>query len=817
MGVRVCTGLPVNVDEGTLDAERANRPRTHKGVIGMRGIGGFGRSRATSGVSFLAAVLVGVAGLVASSGSAYGQDAAAAPAAHQPVAKAQVASTLWEAARQGDKAAFDRVLLSVAQDPDAGPSSIALWAGELRAHYQQREADRATRLLEINDELDKSLAKPETDISLSEALRHAIEMDLVHPERGHVLKDERVKNLIARAGAVAHAEEGKGNLLVAGELFSLLNGLLDIEGTYRSDVERLNQRLSMVRFYAPHRLWEQRDSRLRAMSEKPLPPYNPVGDDFRERLKGVDSTLVIRALAYAPRHVDGADLRVLVASGLDALVLMAQTPDLAEAFPKINDKDAVAKFVAAVSHAREQVMARKEPVDVVTLDNVIQSVTDAGFTGLDIPREALLHEFGIGAYLPLDDYSVIIWPDELRRFEKNTQGKFVGVGVQIEYDEQSAVRIVTPLEGTPAHRAGIHPGDIITQIDGKSIYGLSLDQVVDLITGPAGTDVKVTIERKESDPSAKLTDATKGATDAAPIANPAGEPAAADAVKTQTIEKTLTRSVIKVATVKGWDRKGSGEYDWDWFVDRDRGIGYVRLTQFADDTGRELDAAIRQMREVGLKGLILDLRFNPGGLMDQAVRVARRFIKIEDGDIVMARGASGMIESRERTIPAQATLADIPVIVLVNEGSASASEIVSGAIACHSRAGDTDALVLGARSFGKGSVQNVWRLTQNASMKLTIQYYMLPDKTILHRKPGSLVWGVEPNLSIDMLPKQTTDVLKLRRDADVMLIDENGRTNSERPSPDDLLTKGMDPQLETALLLLRARSVGGPAQAANDR
>lgn len=807
----------------------------------MRGFGSIGhRTRGTTGGRLLAAVLASAAGCAGIAWSATAQVAAtdgaaavtevAPPAASVP--KAQIATTLWEAARAGDKAAFDRVLLSLAQDPDAGPSSIGLWASELRAHYQQREADRATRVLEINEELDAALAKPETDLSLSEALRHAIELDLVHPERGHVLKDERVKGLIARADAVAHAEEAKGNLLVAGELFSLLNGLMDIEGTYRTDVERLNQRLNMVRFYAPHRLWEQRDARLKAMGEKPLPPYNPVGDNFRDRLKGVDSTLVIRALAYAPRHVEGADLRELLTSGLDALILMAQTPDLAEAFPKLNDKDAVAKFVAKVSRSREQVLARKDPIDVVTLDNTIQSVTEAGVTDLDIPREALLHEIGIGAYLPLDDYSVIIWPDELRRFEKNTQGKFVGVGVQIEYDEQSAVRIVTPLEGTPAHRAGIHPGDVITQIDGKSIYGLSLDQVVDLITGPAGTEVTLTIERKEADSGVteKLTDATDStaiATDAAPIANLAGaDPDAPDAdapasdetpVKTQSIEKKLVRSIIKVATVKGWDRQGSGEYDWDWFIDRDRGIGYVRLTQFADDTGRELDAAIRQMRAAGLKGLILDLRFNPGGLMDQAVRVARRFIKVEDGDIVMSRGASGLIESRERTIPSQATLADLPVIVLVNEGSASASEIVSGAIACHARAGNADALVLGARSFGKGSVQNVWRLTPSSSVKLTIQYYMLPDKSILHRKPGSLTWGVEPNLAIDLLPKQTTDVLKLRRDADVMLIDENGRTSAERPNPQDLLTKGMDPQLETALFLLRARVVGGPAQAANDR
>jgi len=717
------------------------------------------------------------------------------------VAKAPVAETLslWDAAKVGDKAALERGLKALAADADPTTSTLGGWPSHLLTNLDKREADRAARITEINAELDAALAKPETDVTLSESLRHAIELDLVHPTRGSVREQPRVNGLISRADLKARELEASGQLLPAAELFSLLNGLLDIEGTYRPDIERVNQRLTMVRFYAPHRLWEQRDARLKAMGEKPLPPYNPIGDDFRKRLKGVDTTLIIRALAYTPRHIEGSNLNDLVVSGINAVGLMAQTTDLAEAFPKLADKAAVDRFVASVTAQKVAVAKRRDPIDVIALDNILANVLTAAQTELDLPREAVLHEFGNGSFLPLDDYSAIIWPDELRRFEKNTQGRFVGVGVQIEYDEQSAVRVVTPLEGTPAHKAGIHPGDIITQVDGKNIYGLSLDQVVDLITGPAGTPVTMTIDRKGPEPL--------GADGKVDPAN--------DEPKSETITKTMNRGVIKVATVKGWDRLSSGEYDWNWFVDKDRGIGYVRLTQFADDTGRELDAAIRQMREAGLKGLILDLRFNPGGLLDQAVRVSRRIIKAENGDIVMARGASGEIESRERTIPSQATLADIPVIVLINEGSASASEIVSGAIACHAKAGDADALILGARSFGKGSVQNVWRLTNVASMKLTIQYYMLPDQSIIHRKLGSTKWGVEPNLTIDMLPKQTTDVLTLRRDADVMRIDEKGLTRSATPRPnaEDILTKGLDPQLETALLLLRARVVGGPSQA----
>jgi carboxyl-terminal processing protease len=729
-------------------------------------------------------------------------DAPAAPAAAAPAAAST--TSLWDAARDGDKAEFLSALRAVAAGADPAEASLAGWAARLAAHYDQREADRLARIDEINAQLDAALEKPETDLTLAESLRHAIELDLVHAVRGSITDDPRIKRVVERAVARAHEEEAKGNLLPAGELFALLNGLYDIAGTYRPDVNRLNQRLSMVRFYAPQRLWEQRNTRLLEMGEKPLPPYNPVGDDFRERLRGVDATLVLRALAFTPRHVDGPRLNAVVTSGLDALASMATTRDLAIAFPKLTDQAAVDRFLASITRDKD-LIARREgaPLDMVQLDTMLERILREGAQALDLPREAMLHEFGNGAFLALDEYSAVIWPDELRRFEKSTQGRFVGVGVQIEFNEQSAVRVVTPLEGTPAHRAGIRPGDVITQVNGKNIYGLSLDQVVDQITGPQGTDVTLTVERE-----------LPAQRDAEGNIDPAN-----DDVKTESLTKVLTRDLIKVATVKGWERDGSGEYDWNWFVDKERGIGYVRLTQFADETGRELDSAIASMRKDGLSALILDLRFNPGGLMDQAVRVASRVIKVPNGEIVMARGATGRIESTERTRPSQATLADIPLIVLVNEGSASASEIVSGAIAHYSKTGDADALILGARTFGKGSVQNVWRLTNAASMKLTIQYYMLPDQTIIHRKPGQTDWGVEPNLTVDMLPKQTTDVLTLRRDADVMRIDENGVAApvagaAARPDPNDLLTKGLDPQLETALLLLRARIVGGAAQAA---
>jgi carboxyl-terminal processing protease len=195
--------------------------------------------------------------------------------------------------------------------------------------------------------------------------------------------------------------------------------------------------------------------------------------------------------------------------------------------------------------------------------------------------------------------------------------------------------------------------------------------------------------------------------------------------------------------------------------------------------------------------------------------VVRRFVDVEHGAVVMMSGPGGMMDQPpEFTRPAKARLAKTPVVCLINENSASASEIVSGALRYYGTTGGPDGqpaikcLVLGERSFGKGSVQNVFRLG-NGMMKLTIQYYMLPDKSIIHRKLGAEKWGIEPQLRVDMLPKQTTDALTLRRNADVMKIDENGAVAvdaDKAPNPDDLLTKGIDVQLETALVLLKSQA-----------
>jgi len=712
------------------------------------------------------------------------------------------ADHLWDAARLGDWKAFEISLSELASknaDVDAGAASVTKTAAMLKGHLAQRETDRAKRIGEVREELAKQTAAEQSNVTLAKLLRNATELQLLSVDKSAAMKEPLITGIIQRSRVTAHEAETGGDVFAAYELFTLLGALMEETGEFKGDVHRLSQRIDMLRLYVPETLWRLRNERQKAAGEKELPPYNPFGDDYKTKLASIDTALIVGAFIRSLTHVEQQPLAGVALGGLDALRTMVTTKDLRDAFPGLGDDAALASMLSTIDDESARIAALMRPLDPSQVDKMLGRLLAANGTTTKVPSYAFLHEFGNGAMSKLDDFSQIIWPDELRRFQKMTQSSFVGVGIQIEYDEASNVRVVSPLEGTPAQRAGIHPGDVLKKVDGRVILGLSLDQAVDVITGPAGSDVVLTMQRK---------DETKK--------DEKGEALLAE------VDFRLTRTIIKVPTAKGWSRSGVKEDDWNWFIDKENGIGYLRLTQFADNTGRELDEAIVAMRKDGLKGLILDMRFNPGGLLDQAVRIGRRFIDSPDGYIVAMRGPDGQITAPEQTTPERARLANIPVVVLVNEGSASASEIVSGALKCFQRGGEMkgnlDCIVVGGRTFGKGSVQNVWPLTKTSMIKVTTNYYVIPNGTILHRRPGSESWGVEPNFLVEMLPKQTVEALLTRRNADVVPVDERGQIQEDaknpRPKAQDLLTKGLDLQLETALLLMQSRVNSGAASQA---
>ncbi|HSW45313.1 MAG TPA: S41 family peptidase [Phycisphaerae bacterium] len=311
----------------------------------------------------------------------------------------------------------------------------------------------------------------------------------------------------------------------------------------------------------------------------------------------------------------------------------------------------------------------------------------------------------------LDTYSTYFTAAEYDEFQKRAKGEFPGIGVQLANPPGVGLVVVSPMEGTPAFRAGLRPGDRIMHIDAAKTAGLTLDQCVKMISGPAGTRVTLTIQRPDLD-----------------------EP----------YDVTLTRTVVNVPTVRGWAR--DTDWNWDYLIDTERRIGYVRVMSFEGKTAEQVHSIILDMlTNRKMRGLILDVRDNPGGLLEAVVTLCNRFLS--EGRIVSTKSRNQpevvYMATREDTYP------DFPLAVLVNAGSASASEILAGALRDHHRA-----VLVGEKTFGKGSVQEVLPVeNDNGWIKLTTAYYYLPGGTRIHGR------GVTPDRIVDLTPDQRAEML----------------------------------------------------------
>jgi carboxyl-terminal processing protease len=395
----------------------------------------------------------------------------------------------------------------------------------------------------------------------------------------------------------------------------------------------------------------------------------------------------------------------------------------------------------------------------------LNGVLRASERTVEIPPEVIAVEFTDGLLAELDRFSSMIWPHDVTDFHKNTMGHFYGVGIQIMKDPGEPLKVVTPLADSPALKAGIRPGDLITEVDGTETKGLSLDRLVSIIMGEKGTKVVLTVERR-------------------------GRPTP--------LKVPIIRDKIDIKTVKGWKRQCGGK--WQYLVSAEDGVGYIRLTQFTENSHQELLAALDDLRDelaeanLGqLQSLILDLRFNPGGLLRSATDIADEFVG--GGRIVATRGR----QKRPADIRAERTGRYLAgdLVVLVNEHSASAAEILSGALKDLERAGTK---IIGKRTFGKGSVQNVIPIRgDRAYLKLTTAYYYLPSGDLIHRENGRDKWGVDPNIDVLITPKQAKRWLELRRQTDLLHQDEEPEWLDE-----DLREQyAQDLQLRTAVLLLK--------------
>jgi len=373
-----------------------------------------------------------------------------------------------------------------------------------------------------------------------------------------------------------------------------------------------------------------------------------------------------------------------------------------------------------------------------------------------------------GMMRQLDPYSGYIAPHELAAFERRSRGGYVGVGIMIGMvDDRPAV--IAPIEGSPAAHAGIYPGDTILSIDGTDVTSHSVFDIEEMLVGQPHTTVRMRVLHDgESEPHAVV----------------------------------LKREVVQVMSVRGFGRTESGETEY--IVDATRRIAYIRVSDFHDATSREFDQALASLQARRAAAVVLDLRFNPGGIMQEAISMVDRFVA--DGLILATVTRRQAVAEYRAT--ANNTLADLPVVVLVNGASASSAEIVSGALQARGRA-----VVVGTRTFGKGSVQHLIHLTnQNAAVKLTTAYYRLPDGRFIHRTAGNTGtrdWGVIPDVIVPLTDDQEHAIRDARRELDLaFLSDEPGTgeagadaaTRAESSSEPQRLP--IDPQLAKALEII---------------
>lgn len=372
----------------------------------------------------------------------------------------------------------------------------------------------------------------------------------------------------------------------------------------------------------------------------------------------------------------------------------------------------------------------------------------------EVEEEELVSGAINGMLHELDPYSEYIPPGELEEFNEQTSGRYEGIGIGIDIANGFLI-VISPFEHSPAYQAGVRAGDIILEVNGKSTKGWSATRAVKEIKGPAGTQVKIKVLHEEG---------------------------------TEEVLK-ITRRQIHVPTLRGWRRIGEND-TWDYILDEDLDIGYIRITQFSGETAPDFIRLVEQLRKDGMQALIMDLRLNPGGLMTAATEIVDSFIN--QGTIVSTRG----VHTREEVIKATSnhTFPRFHLVVLIDQGSASASEIVAGALQDHDRA-----VIVGTRSWGKGSVQRLFRLPDSgAALKLTTDYYYLPNGRCVHRKEGAESWGVMPDVEEKLNPD---NLITLRN----LLQELSGIHRSDEDVPDETApedTTQQQPPADTADIAL---------------
>ena len=372
---------------------------------------------------------------------------------------------------------------------------------------------------------------------------------------------------------------------------------------------------------------------------------------------------------------------------------------------------------------------------------VMEKVRKDYVDGQNLKYQDLVYAALKGMLNTLDPHSEFMEPEKYKELQSDTQGAFGGLGIVISMKD-NFITVISPMEDSPGFKAGIMSGDRIIKIDGKSTEKMTTQDAVKNLRGEPGTDVKITILR--------------------PVSN---------LVK----DFKLTRAVINIDMVK--DINGKKEFPLG-----DNKVGYIRLVQFGEKTSADLETALKKLKSEGMQGLVLDLRGNPGGLLEQAVDVCEKFLP--RGNLVVTTEGRNPSQNSVRKAKGRGDeLHNMPMVVLVNLGSASASEIVAGCLQDTKRA-----IILGEKTFGKGSVQSILPLTDGSALRLTTAKYYTPSHKVIHEE------GITPDIVVSLTEEQERDIQLKHTPGGVQSLEDKDR---------ERVLSGHDPQLERAMDLLK--------------
>jgi carboxyl-terminal processing protease len=376
------------------------------------------------------------------------------------------------------------------------------------------------------------------------------------------------------------------------------------------------------------------------------------------------------------------------------------------------------------------------------LADVMEKVRAEYVDGDKLSYQDLVHAALKGMIGSLDPHSEFMEPSRFDNLKQQTEGEFGGIGIIVEMGKDKLLTVVTPMEDTPGYRAGILPGDEIIKINDRSTEKLGLEDAVGLLRGEPGSKVSITIHRPATGETKKY---------------------------------DLERAVVKIPTVNDINDKQD-------FPLGEHGIGYVRINEFGEKTADDLQTALEKLTRQGMKALILDLRNNPGGLLDQAEQVCEQFLP-RGTPVVSTEGRGPTVAYTARS---HGRRIDLPMVVLVNSGSASAAEIVAGCLQDEQPL--THAIVVGMQTFGKGSVQSILPLSDGSALKLTTAKYYTPSHKVIHER------GITPDIFVPMTTEEETDLRLKHSLGTLQSLDEKTRQR---------IMGAQDLQMERAVDLLK--------------